>query len=315
MTAATVTTGSSTTARAVPGAPTAHRRVRDALHPLDAVGLDELVTSAALLARVDRKYVLTVDDAVAVLGGLVTTGDARVLQIDGERQFGYESVYFDTPDLVSFHLTATRRRRRFKVRTRTYLDSGQSFLEVKTRAARGVTLKQREPHPEDPATLGEGDAFVAKTLAHEGVPSASHLRLAPGLVSRYRRTTLHLPGPDGGARATVDTGLAWELATLPDGAPATRAVPHLVIVETKGGSTPSGLDRLLWRHGHRPERISKYGTGMALLRPDLPDGPWRRVIRRHLTEPSSTVSCAALAPADHDPTTPTRTRGHDDRSL
>jgi len=300
---------------------TAHDRVRAVLHPLDAVGLDELVTSAALLARVDRKYVLTVDDALAVLDRLARTGGARVLEIDGRRQFGYESVYFDTPDLASFRLTATRRRRRFKVRTRTYLDSGESFLEVKTRAARGTTLKQREPHLDDPATLGGGSAFVATTLAHEGVRPASPLLLDAGLVSRYRRTTLHLPGPGGGARATVDTGLAWELGTDPSGRPATRAVPHLVVVETKGGSTPSDLDRLLWRHGHRPERISKYGTGMALLRPDLPDGPWRRVIRRHLTVPA--VPDAAHLPVP-GPTTPglpdlhrpALTPGHpDDRSL
>jgi hypothetical protein len=289
---------------------TAHDLVRAGLHPLDGIGLDELVASAALLTRVDRKYVLAVDDATAVLDALARTGGARVLEIDGARQFGYESVYFDTPELASFRLTATRRRRRFKVRTRTYLDSGQSFLEVKTRAARGTTLKQRAEHAGCPTALGPGAGFVARTLAAEGVPAADRLALEPGLVSRYRRTTLHLPGPDGGARATVDTGLAWELDV--DGAgqagrAVTLAVPHLVVVETKGGSTPSALDRLLWRHGHRPERISKYGTGLALLRPDLPDGPWRRVIRRHL-DPAG--------PTPTDLTTPARTAGHpDDRSL
>jgi hypothetical protein len=300
---------------------TAHDRVRAVLHPLDGVGLDELVAAAALLTRVDRKYVLAVGDALTVLDALTRDGSARVLEIDGGRQFGYESVYFDTPDLASFRLTATRRRRRFKVRTRTYLDSGQSFLEVKTRAARGTTLKQREPHLDSPTTLGPGRSFVATTLATEGVRSADRLRLEAGLVSRYRRTTLHLPGPDGGARATIDTGLAWELDADVAGRPATLAAGHLVIVETKGGSTPSDLDRLLWRHGHRPERISKYGTGLALLRPDLPDGPWRRVIRRHQLAdlhptPSIAGPDAAPAPATTGPTTTARTPGHPtDRSI
>ncbi|MCB7136189.1 polyphosphate polymerase domain-containing protein [Cellulosimicrobium marinum] len=284
----------------------AHGQVRAVLDPLGGIGLDELVASAALLTRVDRKYVLRADDALTVLDDLARTGVARVLEIDGSRQFGYESVYFDTPDLASFRLTATRRRRRFKVRTRTYLDSGLSFLEVKTRAARGTTLKQREPHLDDPATLGGGCAFVAATLAAEGVRPVRPHALEPGLVSQYRRLTLHLPSDAGGARATVDTGLAWELDTDPAGQPVRRAVPHLVVVETKGGSTPSDLDRLLWRHGHRPERISKYGTGLALLRPDLPDGPWRRVIRRHLTDAPAGVPTRRL---------PARTAGHpDDRS-
>ena len=35
--------------------------------------------------------------------------------------FDYESVYFDTPDLTCYLLAARRRRRRFKIRTRTYV--------------------------------------------------------------------------------------------------------------------------------------------------------------------------------------------------
>ncbi|MGO3485578.1 MAG: VTC domain-containing protein, partial [Cellulosimicrobium funkei] len=170
-------------------------RVRAALHPLAGVDLDELVGTAALLTRVDRKYVLPVDDAVAVLDALARTTAARVLEIDGTRSAAYESVYFDTPDLASFRLTATRRRRRFKVRTRTYLDSGTSFLEVKTRAARGTTFKQRVAH-DCPTALDGGREFVHRTLAAEGIDGVPEHALAPGLVSRYRRTTLLLHRPD-----------------------------------------------------------------------------------------------------------------------
>ncbi len=288
---------------------TADDRVRAVLYPLDGVGLDELVDTAALLTRVDRKYVLPVDDALTVLGALAPTTGARVLEIDGARSTAYESVYFDTPDLASFRLTATRRRRRFKVRTRTYRDSGTTFLEIKTRAARGTTLKQRVAHDGCPTALGAGRTFVGRTLAAEGIEGVPEHALAPGLVSRYHRTTLLLPRADGAARATVDTGLTWQLDQPGAHAPLTWRVPHLVVVETKGGSTPSDLDRLLWRHGHRPERISKYGTGLALLRPDLPDGPWRRVIRRHLSpSPGATAPAGTTTPPAHTP-------GHDDRSL
>lgn len=174
---------------------TADDRVRAVLYPLDGVGLDKLVDAAALLTRVDRKYVLPVDDALTVLAALAPTTGARVLEIDGARSAAYESVYFDTPDLASFRLTATRRRRRFKVRTRTYLDSGASFLEVKTRAARGTTLKQRVAHDGCPTALGADRTFVGRTLAAEGIEGVPEHALAPGLVSRYRRTTLLLPGP------------------------------------------------------------------------------------------------------------------------
>ncbi|WP_157601943.1 VTC domain-containing protein, partial [Promicromonospora kroppenstedtii] len=127
-----------------------------------------------------------------------------------------------------------------------------------------------------------------------GAPSAPVL--APTLRSRYRRTTLLLDD----ARVTLDTGLVWDLLSPCDAAPAAdRAIEHpaaavgdLVVVETKtaAGSGPSSVDRLLWRAGHRPDRISKYATGLAVLRPDLPDMPWRRLVRRRLTTSLLTAS-------------------------
>jgi hypothetical protein len=260
---------------------------------LRQVSLDELVAQAALQTRIDRKYVLRVPEARAVLT-LLTEREpgVQVLDVDGRRGFAYESVYFDTPDLTSFHLAALRRRRRFKVRTRTYLDSGETWLEVKTRAARGATVKTRVPHPASGRRrLGEGAGFVAATLDAASIPGAGDLRLAAGLTTRYRRSTLLLPPTRPGApaaRATLDTDLAW---LLDEDAcrPRVAAVPGLVVVETKTGSTPSCLDHLLWRGGHRPQRISKYGTGLAVLRPDLPGAPWRRTVRRHVA-PSLTIS-------------------------
>ncbi len=55
-------------------------------------------------------------------------------------------------------------------------------------------------------------------------------------------------------------------------------MPDTLIVETKGGSSPSALDRALWRTGTRPSRVSKYGAGLAALDDDLPDLKWHRVL-------------------------------------
>ena len=106
----------------------------------EPVTLDELNRTAALLTRVDRKYVLTSAEADAFILGLPR--EARVLDIDGRRRFGYHSTYFDTAGLDCFLGTAHRRRHRFKVRTRRYVDTDQQFLEVKTRRG-GCTVKRR----------------------------------------------------------------------------------------------------------------------------------------------------------------------------
>jgi len=241
------------------------------------VTLAELDATAALQTRVDRKYVLTPDEVAALLATLSAHGP-RVLEIDGDRSFTYASTYYDTADLLTFRLAARRRRRRFKVRTRTYVDTGNAtFLEVKTRAARGVTVKERRPW--EPATplAGDGLDFVDDRLAAARLDAPPSAHLAPVLRSAYRRTTVLLPD----ARMTLDTGLRWRLADDTAGR-GTADVGDLVVVETKAGTAPSSADRALWRAGHRPDRISKYATGLATLRPDLPDHPWRRLRRERL---------------------------------
>lgn len=255
---------------------------------LPPIGLTELVERAGLQTRVDRKYLVPVTGLEELLAG-VERG-ARVLEIDGIRTFGYESVYFDTPDLLAFHLAAHRRRRRFKVRTRRYLDSGECWLEVKTRGPRGCTVKTRSPYDDaHRATVEPGRGFVTEVLRAEGVPVPDDVVLLPTLVTRYLRTTVHLPGTD--SRVTIDTDLSWQ-----DG--GVLEAPHLAVVETKTGSTASSVDRLLWARGHRPVRISKYGTGLAALHPELPSTPWSRTLRRQLLPQARLTTARAVSLGD-----------------
>lgn len=235
------------------------------------VCLDELVAEAALLTRVDRKYLLPESDAAEILAAL--DAGTRVLEIDGRRDFAYDSVYFDTADHLAYRLTAQRRRRRFKLRTRTYVDTGGSFLELKTKSGRGTTVKRRIPYEAaDRARLTEqGRAYIAPLLRDEGHDPDLVDRMRPSLGSRYRRTTLLLAC---GSRATVDTELHWA-----DPSGDAVDLPGYAIIESKSAGRPNALDRLLWRAGHRPSGISKFGTGTAALRPELPDNKWSRTLR------------------------------------
>ncbi len=246
----------------------------------DPIGLDDLVEEASLLARVDRKYVVR----TAELAGLLAAAPAstRALEIRGVRDFGYRSTYFDTPDRTSYLLAGRRRRRRFKMRTRAYLDTGTSWLEVKTRRGRDLTVKERVAHHDalDGPLTDDGRAFVAGRLAAAGI-TVDVAALEPVLVTAYRRSTLYLP--EARSRVTIDTDLGWTSLTSVDRPVLER--PTLAIVETKSGSSPSAFDRLLWSRGHRPCRISKYGVGMAALHPELPRLKWHRVLDQHLHVP------------------------------
>lgn len=266
--------------------------------------LEDLNSAASLLTRVDRKYLVASSAAQNVVDAL--TGRALVLDIDGRRSFSYASTYFDTPGLDSYLQAARKRRHRFKIRTRSYLDSGLTFLEVKTRGPRGATIKQRLDYRAADADrlTEEGIDFVVECLApltgsaQEARRTAQSLR--PVMATTYRRTTLHLPDDD--ARATIDTDLAWTALAPRSGASsgpssttgagrtrptvvgrgASRAAGPFAVVETKNPARHSPTDRYLWAAGHRPSRISKYATGMAALHPELPANKWHRLLTRDL---------------------------------
>lgn len=260
------------------------------LSTLPTVTLAELLATASLQTRVDRKYLLPAGDLAGVLAG--ADAGLRVLAIEGRTEFGYSSTYFDDLALDSFYRAGRGRRRRFTVRTRVYRDSGETWLEVKTRSGRGETVKDRLPY--DLADAGrltaEAEEFVAATFSARGAGEVNPADLLPVLHTRYRRTTL-LVTPQGIAsggryrtghgvptsRATVDTGLTWRRP----GSSESLSLPDQVIVETKGGTAPSPLDRALWWAGTRPSRVSKYGVGLAALA-ELPELKWHRVVDRYL---------------------------------
>lgn len=236
---------------------------------LRPIGLEEVVSIADLQTRRDRKYLLPTAAAEAVLVGI----EARALEIDGLRRFRYESVYFDTPGWDSYLGAARRRPRRFKVRTRTYLDSGECVLEVKVRDHRGNTVKHRHPYApcfRDQLTV-EGESFVRSIAA---VAAHAHL-LEPVLTVAYERTTLVLDA--GCDRVTVDEAATWSADTG-----STVGLRGLTLIETKTSGPACVLDKRLWRAGHRPITISKYCTGMALMRRDLPVNKWHRVLNQRV---------------------------------
>lgn len=236
---------------------------------LGAVSLAELDAASNASLRHDRKYVVAHELTEALIGA--RRGHLAVLDIDGRREFGYTSLYFDTPGFELHRNAATGRRRRAKVRVRTYDDQGTRILEVKTKDGRGNTIKHRRPHD---ARLGddigpEGARFVDEVTQWPGLAAD----LQPALTTRYRRTTLL--DCTTGTRITVDRDL---VCTHVDG----RSVSFTgLIIETKTSGAPGPLDRWLWVNGVRPERLSKYCTALAQLEPTLPANRWHRTIARH----------------------------------
>lgn len=251
-------------------------QIDHALDQLAPVTLEQLNAEAELLTRTDRKYLLDEHHARTVAQAM--SSSARALEVAGTRRSAYRSVYFDTPDRLSYRLAAHGRRRRFKVRTREYLDTGETYLEVKTRGGRGETIKERIACavPRDGQPLVEhltrdAQVWVREMLWGMDLESRTLQTLLPVLTTEYSRATVLLPD---GSRATFDTDLRWR---EPEG--RQLGLPSHMILETKSAGDATPLDRALWRAGQRPRGLSKFATGVAALHPELPSNKWSRLLR------------------------------------
>jgi VTC domain len=236
-----------------------------------ALGLEELDAGAALRDRVDLKYVVPLAAFAALAERLLASHAA--LEIDGRRAFANRSTYFDTPELTAFREHMQQRRRRYKCRSREYLDSGSYAFEVKLKGLRGRTVKHRmdyDRHELSAAAL----AFLSDCLdrAYGRAPDAA---LGPALAVDYTRVTLAAPAL--GERVTCDFDLTFK---GPGGA-AGRLEPGMAIVESKSARGNALADRALRELGHRPQpACSKYCLGVSLTRA-VAGNPVRPLLRRH----------------------------------
>jgi hypothetical protein len=251
-----------------------------ALATFEPISLDGANEIAELQTRTDRKYLVDESTLWDLLNGLAPT--ARVLDIDDRHGCDYSSTYFDTQDFALYRAAVQGRRRRYKVRSRTYGDTGPCFLEVKAKGGRGANVKTRIrcARDERDEITHDGLDFVADLVGDADLAAA----LRPVLTTDYTRSTLIDPADrtrltfDRRLRCTDERGMS--------------AVLDGVVVETKSPGPPSAADRWLWRHQVRPAKVSKFGTGLAVLRPELSANKWHRVIDRHWRSQSDAFSAA-----------------------
>jgi hypothetical protein len=112
------------------------------IHSFEPVSLREM-DSVALLNRVDTKFVLSAGQLRSVLRNL--RRNYQVLSINQRRIHRYWTLYFDTQGFELYHDHVTGRAQIYKVRSREYLDTRLSYLEVKHKNQKRRTEKIRLP--------------------------------------------------------------------------------------------------------------------------------------------------------------------------
>ncbi len=227
------------------------------LRRFEAISLSEM-SAVALQDRVDTKFVMREAQLYNALATL--TRQYRVLDIRGVRLNHYRTLYFDTADFALFQQHHTGRRDRFKVRTRSYVDSHLSFLEVKHKVRQNRTVKNRIATPGLLTEVTpEADAFLNDYLPFD--PET----LEPKLWNEYTRITL--VNRQENERLTLDLRLRF--SGYEDSFAAGRSVdlPGMAIAEVKrdGFSRHSDFVGRMRELGVRPTGFSKYCAGVAML--------------------------------------------------
>ena len=247
------------------------------------IGLDELNARAAMLSRVDNKYIIDAPTVSALFERL--EDDFLVLEIDGRRLFTYHTVYFDSEELDLYRAHLQRRRRRFKCRSRRYVDTGRHVFELKLKGLRGRTVKHQLPIDGSGHGVMTADAKeFADRVLRETYGCGLERPLEPVLPMTYQRLTLAAQA--GAERVTCDFSLDFGTARLAEG--------H-AIIESKSANGRGAVDRHLRRLGARPVSCSKYCAGIGLTREGVRANPFSRLLRQYYVAKPAAAAAVAMA--------------------
>lgn len=233
--------------------------LQEQLKQFQTINLSEM-GKVHLLNRRDTKHLFSLDRLEALLLQL-TTG-YRILKVGGNRIPSYKTVYYDTPDFEMYLQHQNSRVNRNKIRTRTYLNSNITYIEVKFKNNQGHTLKKRARV--DKARIPD---FIAK---HTPYRFADLEKKVTVFYSRMTLVDLSLT-----ERITIDIDLKYRIEK------STYLFPGLVILELKQNrlQRKSDINRVLRDLRIFPAKLSKYCFGIALHYIDIKKNRYKCKIR------------------------------------
>lgn len=227
----------------------------DSTRIFESISLSEMDT-VKLMNRVDTKYVLSKDLLPAILEKI--TKDYFILEIDSERIFQYNSLYYDTDNNYMYLAHHNGKLNRYKIRFRQYLASDLCFLEIKYKFKGNRTIKHRTKIEEIETDLSERSmAFIDKYTPF------INSKLEPKIYTNFSRMTL--VSKEFTERVTIDLDLHFRYNGH------TMQLDNTVIIELKrdGNARTSPIIDALNYFRVFPQGFSKYCIGRALVENNL----------------------------------------------
>ena len=236
----------------------------DRLVTFKSIDLEEM-NNAALMKRIDNKYLLNLNQLDSFLLGL--NNSYSILKINETLNHSYSSIYYDTQDLKMYMEHHNKKANRYKIRKRIYNTSNDCFLEVKHKNNKGYTKKTRV----------EIDNFstIIPTDRYDFIQTHTPFRpfnLRKTLKIDFYRFTL--TNSKRNQRITIDTNLVFTYEN------AIHRMDNLVIAEIKSDrySIDKTIFGVLKDLGIQSNGMSKYSIGLALMRQDLKQNLFKQKI-------------------------------------
>ena len=226
-------------------------KINGLLEGMQPITLEQM-SSIRLMNRTDTKFVTNKEKLAKLLE--LAQSQYYAQSIDGLKVANYMTTYWDTNDHLFYMEHHNKRAPRQKVRVRTYLDNGTTYLEVKTKNNHGRTKKKRIEIPEHELEYGgESEDFV------QGLVRRDLDNIHPTVRNIFHRITLVNYGKT--ERLTIDYDvqfLNYETGVKADVGP-------LVIIELKrDGNVYSPVLALLKKLRIKPSGFSKYCIGTVM---------------------------------------------------
>jgi len=225
------------------------------LNDLQTVSLEEL-DNVKLLDRQDTKFVFNQIHLPLILDKIKPF--YRILEINNERVFTYDNTYFDTDDFLFYNQHHNGNKKRFKIRSRKYSSSNQSFFEIKIKNNKDRTVKKRLPIDGINKYLGEQEKDLVSEII--GLPPN---QITPKLNVQFSRITL--TDNSFNERLTIDTNISAKNGS------GSKIFNQLVISEIKQKKYDPKSDfiQILRNLKIQEMRFSKYCMGMLHVNKEI----------------------------------------------
>jgi len=225
------------------------------LNDLQTVSLEEL-DNVKLLDRQDTKFVFNQIHLPLILDKIKPF--YRILEINNERVFTYDNTYFDTDHFLFYNQHHNGNKKRFKIRSRKYSSSNQSFFEIKIKNNKDRTVKKRLPIDGINKYLGEQEKDLVSEII--GLPPN---QITPKLNVQFSRITL--TDNSFNERLTIDTNISAKNGS------GSKIFNQLVISEIKQNKYDPKSDfiQILRNLKIQEMKFSKYCMGMLHVNKEI----------------------------------------------